>query len=78
MAGYNVFQNVTEVFRYLDSLCNNVIEHIINELDGFVVIMYDQPSSATRVNGARLDLFALKQRPQNDILPSGAALVEHI
>lgn len=47
-------------------------EHMINELEEFVVIMYDRSSSAKIVNDARLDLFARKHRP------SRAALVEHI
>lgn len=45
---------------------------MINELEEFVVIMYDRSSSAKIVNDARLDLFARKHRP------SRAALVEHI
>lgn len=45
---------------------------MINELEEFVVIMYDRSSIAKIVNDARLDLFARKHRP------SRAALVEHI
>ena len=40
--------------------------------------MYDRSSSTNKVNEARLDLFAHKQRPYNGIPPSKAALVEHI
>ena len=43
----------------------------------FVVLMFDRSSAATGVDGARLDLFARKQRPYNSIPPTQAALREH-
>jgi hypothetical protein len=50
----------------------------IGVLEEFVVIMYDRSSSTNKVNDARLNLFARKQRPYNGIPPSRAALISYI
>lgn len=55
-------------------------EQLINKLDEFVIIMYDQSSTANRVSDTRVDFFARKQQPYNGICiyTSRAALVEYI
>jgi hypothetical protein len=67
-----VFENATEVFHCLSSPCDNLTQSEIGVLEEFAVIMYDRSSSTNK------DLLARKQRPYNGILPSRAALVEHI
>ena len=47
-------------------------------LEKFVVTMYDRSSSTVAVGDARLELFARKQRFYDAILPTRAALVQHI
>ena len=46
-------------------------------LERFVILMYDRNSSAKSVDKARLDLFARKQKSYDNIPPSRAALTEH-
>jgi hypothetical protein len=53
----------------LSSPCDNLTQSEIGVLDECVVIMYDRSSSTNKVNDARLDLFARKQRPYNGIPP---------
>jgi hypothetical protein len=40
--------------------------------------MYDRASETNKVDEARLDLFARKQRQYNAVPPSSAALVQHV
>lgn len=75
---WNVLEKATEVFHCLSSPCDNLTQSEIGVLAEFFVIMYDWSSSTNKVNDARPDLFAGKQRPYNGIPPSRAALVEHI
>ena len=75
---WNVYDNATETFRSLSKPCDSLTEQDIDVIEEFVVIMYDRSSISTKVNETRLDLFARKQRPYNNIPPSRAALVEHI
>ncbi|KAK3864916.1 hypothetical protein Pcinc_029430 [Petrolisthes cinctipes] len=49
----------------------------MQQLEKFVILMYDRSSAATSVDEARLDLFARKQRSYNSIPPTEAALREH-
>ena len=73
-----MFENATEVVHCLSSPCDNLTQSEIGVLEECVVIMYDRSSSTNKVNDARLDLFARKQRPYNGIPPSRAVLVGHI
>ena len=75
---WNVYDNATETFRSLSKPCDSLTEQAIDVVEEFVVIMYDRSSISRKVNETRLDLFARKQRPYNNIPPSRAALVEHI
>ena len=47
-------------------------------LERFVIIMYDRSSSATDIDGVRLDMFARKQKSYDAIPPTNAALEYHI
>lgn len=51
-------------------------EHIINKLAEFVIIMYDQSSTANRVNDTRVDLFA--RIGSNHIMSYASIPQEHI
>jgi hypothetical protein len=42
------------------------------------LIMHDRASETNKVDEARLDLFARKQRQYNAVPPSSAALVQHV
>ena len=42
-----------------------------------MVLMYDRLSTAVSVDEARLDMFARKQRPNEAIPPTRAALLQH-
>ena len=55
----------------------SVEDSFLQDLEKFVVIMYDRPSDVTTVNEARLDLYARKQRQYDLIPPTQAALKEH-
>ena len=46
-------------------------------LEQFAVILYDRSSTTCKVDEARLDLFARKQRAYNAILPTKVALKTH-
>ena len=47
-------------------------------LEKCVVTMYAKSSTATRVNNARLDMFARKQGPYQAIPPTRSALLQHV
>ena len=59
---WNVFEEATEVFRKLGNLPETVSDDDKQILEQFVVILYDQSSAVKRVNEARLDLFAHRQK----------------
>ena len=50
----------------------------IKILQKFVVMMYDRSSAIDGVDDARLDVFARKQKPYEAILPTLAALLQHV
>ena len=63
----------TKFTRYPTVINNNDLDL----LEMFVVALYDRSSPVRRVNNARLDLFARKQRSFDAIPPTRAALIEH-
>ena len=74
---WNVCETTTEVFRSLSAATDTITELEMDTLEQFVVIMYDQSSTACKVDEASLDLFAQKQRAYN-IPPTKGALKQHI
>ena len=42
---WNLFENATEVCRYLCSLCDNLQENEVSVFEEFVTIMYDRSTS---------------------------------
>ena len=73
-----MFEEVTEVFSRLSSPRDNVTNDDMSIIEEFVVIMYDRTSTIKKVNEARFDLFARKQRSFTAITPTRAALNEHV
>ena len=73
-----MFEEVTEVFSRLSIPRNNVTNDDMSIIEEFVVIMYDRTSTIKKVNEARFDLFARKQRSYTAIPPTRAALNEHV
>jgi len=75
---WNVFQAATEVFTRLSAPVSSITDDEFSIIEEFVVIMYDRASETNKVDEARLDLFARKQRQHNAFPPSSAALVQHV
>lgn len=74
---WNVCNEVSDVFSQLSKYPPTLDDDALETLERFVVTMYDRSSTATRVNDARLELFARKQRSFDSIPPTQAALLEH-
>ena len=75
---WNVFEEATEVFRKLTTMPESISEDDKLAVEQFVVVLYDQSSTAKQVNEARLDMFARKQKAYEMIPPSQSTLQEHI
>ena len=73
-----VFEAVTGVLSSLGTVIDTITEPEMDKLRQFVVIMYDRSSTTCKVDEARLDLFARKQRAYNAIPPTKAALHVHL
>ena len=54
------------------------LDQIMHFIERFVVLMYGRSSNKEHVNDSRIELFAQKGRAFDSILPTKAALVEHI
>ena len=50
----------------------------LDELERFIVILYDRSSSDLNVDSARRTLFTQKSRPYDKIPPTRAALFQHM
>ena len=75
---WNVDEEATEVFRSLSTATDTISQSEMDTLEQFVVIMYDRSSTTCKVDEARFDLFARKQRAYDAIPPTQAALTEHV
>jgi hypothetical protein len=65
-----VFQAATEVFTRLSAPVSSITDDEFSIIEEFVVIMYDRASETNKVDEARQDLFARKQRQYNAVPPS--------
>jgi hypothetical protein len=74
---WDVCKDVSETFTRLSHCPTEVSDADLQNLETFVVCMYDRSSASTGVDEARLDLFARKQRAYDSIPPTRAALKEH-
>ena len=75
---WNVFQAATEVFTRLSASVSSITGDEFSIIEEFVGIMNDRASETNKVDEARLDLFARKQRQYNAVPPSSAAPVQHV
>ena len=72
-----------DIQRYHPSLLHPIAStpsSVYDQLDViecFVVLLYDRVSGEEKVNEARKQLFAQKDRPMDGLPPTQAALVEH-
>lgn len=73
-----VCPEVGPVFSKLSQYPPTIEDVDLNILEKFVVTMYDKHSNTTKVDEARLHLFARNQRPYDSIPPTSASLVQHI
>ena len=77
-ATWKSFSEVTSAFNELLSTSSEVSEGSMLLLEQFVVLMYDRTSESMEVNEARKQLFSQKSRTLDNILPTQAALKQHI
>jgi len=76
---WKAYEDVTQAFCALaTSPTSRSIEEWLGPLERFVVLMYDRTSSHASVNEARKQLFTQKERSIDGLLPSQAALIQHI
>lgn len=74
---WDVCPQVSEVFSSLSRYSPTITEEDIQLLEKYVITLYDKSSETTSVDDARLDLFARKQKPYENIPPTRSALVQH-
>ena len=68
---------LTPVLRSLKSSPASIADDSMDVIERFVVLLYDQTSSLTKVNDARQGLFSKKSRNLDKIPPIRAVLVQH-
>ncbi|RXN30245.1 Venom prothrombin activator pseutarin-C non-catalytic subunit [Labeo rohita] len=75
---WEVCPEVSPVFKKLSQYPPIIEDADLNILEKFVITMYDKQSTTCKVDEARLDLFARKQRSYDAIPPTSASLVQHV
>ncbi|CAG2187553.1 unnamed protein product [Mytilus edulis] len=80
--GSNVNCRKEKDVRTFDLLSNeelacDVLSDLMEDIERFVILMYDKTSESLKVNEARKDLFTRKGRAIDNIPPTEAALLEH-
>ena len=70
--------DVWESFSKLSQFPTEITDTDLKTLERFVVLMYDRSSAATRMDEARLHMFARKQRPYDSIPPTQTAIRENV
>ena len=73
-----VYPAVTDVLVDLASVPAHIPEESINEIERFVVLLYDRTSNLSTVHAARQHLFSRGSRSLENIPPTRAALIQHI
>ncbi|KAK3880307.1 hypothetical protein Pcinc_015186 [Petrolisthes cinctipes] len=71
---WEVYPQVTPVFKKLSQYPPVVENADYNVLEKFVITMYDKNSTMDKVDEVRLDLLARKQRPYDGIPPTNEGL----
>ena len=78
MVTWNNFPDVTEALVALTIHPSEISPQLMNILQRFVVLLYDNTSTKATVNEARKQLFVQKGRQFDNIPPTEAALIEHV
>ena len=77
-SAWKVFPSITEVFKKLSCKFDEILESDVQQLECFVVCMYDKTLEVKNVNDARQILFSSGTRTLERIPPTSAALFQHI
>ena len=77
-AAWNVYPEVTDAFDELMHMADPISDRTLEVIERFVVLMYSRTSDLSRVDDARKQLFAQKSRSLENILPTQAALEQHL
>ena len=75
---WTVFPDVTDAFLQLADAPSSIPDNIFDLLEKYVALMYDRTCGLSKVNEARLHLFARKARALENIPPTQAALQQHV
>ena len=75
---WTVYPDVTTAFEELQMMQTEISEATMKTLERFVVLLYDRTSDIMSVNDSRKNLFTLKSRSIENILPTQEALRQHI
>ena len=75
---WDIFPEVSPVFKKLSQYPPIIEDADLNIFEKFGITMYDKHSTTGKVDEARLDLFARKQRCYDAIPPTSASLVQHV
>ena len=75
---WEVFPDVTEAFKHILLMENDISESTLSVLERFVVLLYDRTSDHENVNDARKWLFTKISRTLKNIPPTQAALRQHV
>ncbi|KAG7155160.1 hypothetical protein Hamer_G026123, partial [Homarus americanus] len=77
-ATWNAFPEVTTAFLSLASTPSELPDGVLSTLERFIVLLYDRTSTCCDMNVLRKKLFSRKSRSLEDLLPTRAALEQHI
>ena len=73
---WNIYPKVTETFPALmEQPSISQVDNVIDTLERFTVLIYDQTITKSHVDDARLELFVHKGRDVRNIRPTKGALV---
>ena len=78
---YNIWcalPEVPTVFSKISNCPTHMSSRYIDLIERFAIIAYDKSSQSTKVDEARLELFAHKNKPYDSIPPTLGALTQHI
>ena len=71
---WNVFPELTSAHKELNALPEVVNYSSLEEIERFVVLLYDRTSNLTKVKEARQELFAKKSRTLENIPPTQGSI----
>jgi hypothetical protein len=71
------FREVDESFPKLSTGGSEIYDHIMSNIQRFVVLMYDRTSCCVGVNACRRMLYTKKNRAIENIPPTADALLQH-